>query len=294
MIMARDLVIVGCGYSGEAIGRAAVAQEMRVLATTRSVTRAAELQHAGFEAWRIDPGLAPASGTMVPALAPDAWGVISVPPGPDAHIQAWLVWMARQRVSRVAYLSATSVYGSCNGGWVDEQSATAPDSVRGVERLRAEQEFAACCEKLSIEPVVVRLPGIHGPGRTLRDRMESGHYRLVDDGLMFTNRIHVADIATATLFLLRHPQGVGTWIVSDDEPFQVHELVSWMCEVLELPRPPVISIEDVPASMRDFWQGNRRCSNRAIRNLGWSPQYPNFRAALLSSWADEGRPVPAP
>lgn len=294
MIMARDLVIVGCGYSGEAIGRAAVAQEMRVLATTRSVTRAAELQHAGFEAWRIDAGFTPASDNTTPALVPGAWGVISVPPGPDAQIPAWLDWMARQRVSRVAYLSATSVYGSCNGAWVDEQTTTEPDSARGVERLRAEQEFTACCEKLSIESVVVRLPGIHGPGRTLRDRMESGHYRLVDDGLMFTNRIHVDDIATAALFLLSHPSGAGTWIVSDDEPFQVHEMVSWMCEVLKLAPPPVISMDEVPASMRDFWQGNRRCSNQAIRNLGWNPQYPNFRAALLSSWADEGRPVLVP
>jgi nucleoside-diphosphate-sugar epimerase len=285
----RDIVIAGCGYTGEAIGRAALVRGISVLASTRSPARAAQLQGAGMQPLLVEHS---PQGSL-PALQrlTDSWGVISFPPGPDADLPAWLGWMAKAGVRRVVYLSATSVYGSCHGEWVDEHTLPRPDSARGIERLKAEVEFQSQCQSLGREACIVRLPGIHGPGRTLRDRLELAQYRLVDDGVMFTNRVHVDDIASATLFLLAHPHGAGTWIVSDDEPFRVRELADWMCRVLDRPSPPSITLDEVHPSVRDFWQGDRRCSNQAIRSLGWTPTYPNFRAALLAAWAVEGRPV---
>jgi len=285
----RDLVIAGCGYTGEAIGRAALSLGLCVLASTRSQTRAAELQDAGMHPILCDHT---AGDVLQPRqLQPDSWGVISFPPGSNTHLRAWLSWMADAGITRVVYLSATSVYGSCHGEWVDERTPPRPDSKRGIERLQAEREFQTQCHSLGLQACVVRLPGIHGPGRTLRDRLEAGQYRMVGDGTMFSNRIHVADIADATLFLLSHPDGAGTWIVSDDEPFRVRDLVAWMCRVLDRPDPPRISLEEVHPDVRDFWQGDRRCSNRAIRALGWAPNYPDFRSALLAIWTAEGRPV---
>ncbi|RMF66369.1 MAG: SDR family NAD(P)-dependent oxidoreductase, partial [Alphaproteobacteria bacterium] len=46
----QSLLILGCGYVGEQLARAALARGMHVIATTRSGERAAELRDQGIEA----------------------------------------------------------------------------------------------------------------------------------------------------------------------------------------------------------------------------------------------------
>ena len=62
------------------------------------------------------------------------------------------------------------MYSQNDGGWVDEDSPTEPDSFSGRRLLEAEQILAAS----PFGTVSLRLGGIYGPGRTgLIDRVRA-------------------------------------------------------------------------------------------------------------------------
>eukprot|EP00958_Prasinococcus_capsulatus_P018452 scaffold2157_cov376-Prasinococcus_capsulatus_cf.AAC.8 len=81
---------------------------------------------------------------------------------------------SRQRHARrtIGYVSSTGVYGDYGGAWVDETSATRTRTDRGLQRLRAENEWKVLTgtqgQGRALQPcslTVFRLGGVYGPGR---------------------------------------------------------------------------------------------------------------------------------
>ena len=85
--------------------------------------------------------------------------------------------------------------------WVDEQTPCRPVSDRSIERLKAEEAWRALAKGISKPLAMLRLSGIYGPGRNTFVNLDDGSAkRIVKPGQYF-NRIHVADIAGAAMFL---------------------------------------------------------------------------------------------
>jgi nucleoside-diphosphate-sugar epimerase len=204
-----------------------------------------------------------------------------------------LRWLQQHGCTRVVYWSATSVHGAAGGAEVHAGSPVQPDTARGRARAAHEADCRSLAASLGIAVDLVRLPGIHGPGRTVLERIRRGDYPLVDGGFMWSNRIHVADIASATLHILGSTPGGQDWLASDGTPFQVIEMVTWVCSTWALPMPPSCRLDDLPDSVADFWRGDRRCNPERLLQTGWRPAFPNYRVAMLDAWRQEGRVLPA-
>jgi hypothetical protein len=101
----------------------------------------------------------------------------------------------------LGYLSSTGVYGDCGGAWVDETAPVAGMGGTGRRTARALADAAW----LDLGARVLRLPGIYGPGRSAFDRLRSGRAHRVDMPNQIFSRIHVEDIASATLAALAAP-----------------------------------------------------------------------------------------
>ena len=69
--------------------------------------------------------------------------LISIPPvnGSDLVIKNFEKIIEKCNPKWVTYLSATSVYGDCQGKWVDEKSETKPTSSNGIDRLVSEKSW---------------------------------------------------------------------------------------------------------------------------------------------------------
>lgn len=283
----RPLLVCGCGYSGEAVARL---WSGPVWGTTRNAERAEQLECAGVRAVLVDftePGPLPelpadlAEGAAVLTMGPD-----TSLDDPHAPLRRALSWVRTMGIRHIAYLSSTSVYGSSGGDVVRADSPVDPDSDMGRRRLEAEGIVRA--ESAHGATVrVIRLPGIYGPGRTIRGRLEAGSYRLVDGGRGWSNRIFVDDIATAVCRVLAPDVGEGVWLASDGNPFRVVDLVRFACERLGLPMPPTVPLSEVSPRVRPFWTGNRRCDPDALRALGWEPRWPSYREGLPEAWRRE-------
>lgn len=282
------LLIVGCGYSGEAIARAALREGRVVWGTTRDTAKALQLAARGIEPVLVDFE----RDATLPAL-PDAaaWDVvISLAPEPTktphALLERALSWLGERRVRKVVYLSATSVFGGGGGDWVDDATVAAPNTTRGQLRLQAEQRVAAWGAERAIETLSLRLPGIYGPNRTTLPRLRDGSYRIYNEAL-WSNRIFVDDIAAATLFGLAHEGLTGAVIACDSAPSPITDVVAFTCAQHGLAQPPLAPMQDCPPSVRDFWQGSKRCKASTLTMLGWTPAFPSYREGLLEAWRHE-------
>jgi nucleoside-diphosphate-sugar epimerase len=88
----------------------------------------------------------------------------------------------------------------------------------------------------------------------------------------FTNRIHRDDLAGVLEWLMDHAVEVDRLLVSDDDPAPYSEVVRYLAQELGVSAPKVD--ETAPPRQRG---GNKRCSNRRLRELGIPLVYPSFR-----------------
>jgi nucleoside-diphosphate-sugar epimerase len=269
------LLIVGLGYTGEAVARLAVAAGMRVIATARAPRPMPD----GVEAVRFeDSGQAIRGATHVLATAPP--GIEGDPAlsafSRDIAAAPALAW--------IGYLSTTGVYGDRNGLWVDEDTAPAPGLDRSRRRLAAELAWRGVAAGRPLD--LIRLAGIYGPGRSALDDVRSGHARRVRlPGHQF-GRIHVGDIAGGVMAALtRPPTGTRVLNFSDNVPAESAVVLEEAARLLGVAAPPEIDFAEAVQGMsemgRSFWSENRKVDSRKTQErLSREWAFPSYREGL--------------
>jgi nucleoside-diphosphate-sugar epimerase len=133
-------------------------------------------------------------------------------------------------------------------------------------------------------PIVLRLAGIYGPGRTgLLDAVARGSLAPSTGGPVYTNRIHREDCVGAIVHLLLHPSPEKLYLGADDEPVRRNEILEWLAKQLGPVAPCA------PAA--STWQrrqpsSNKRCSNARLRASGYAPRYPSYREGYANLMAE--------
>lgn len=266
------LLILGQGYSGTRIAAAA--------------------RRAGFAVTGVRRTADPAAGTLAfddPALpdlirAADAL-LSSVPPdaesGRDPVLDRFAGALAA-RTGRTLYLSSTGVYGDTGGAFVDESAPVGTG--RRTARTLADLGWQA------IGATILRLPGIYGPGRSALDQVLAGTARRIDRPGHRFNRIHVDDIAGATLAILAARAG-GIFNIVDDLPAEPRHVTEWACMLTGTPFPPLGPLDTASLSpmARGFWS-ERRCVSgaRLPRLTGYRLLHPDYRSGLTAIHAQQG------
>ena len=276
--MNPEVLIIGCGFLGEAAAELFSAQGKRVLGLVRSESSLAHLQGRRFEAAACDVTDPSSMEALSPRLRNVPLAIHAVSSGHGgAESYAAIYRDALRRVierwnpGRVIFIGSTSVYAQTDGSWVTEDSETLPDRETGRILLEAEQIALAAGGS------VARLSGIYGPGRSyLLKRFLAGEAVLEEGGHRWMNQIHRDDGAAALLRLGNPDVPSGLYNVTDDTPSTQREAYGWMAEYFGKPLPT-----DGPADLQSKrgWS-SKRISNARLRGWGWKPAYPSYRDAL--------------
>lgn len=272
----RDVLILGYGYLGRRLAALWLAEGRRVLATTRSLTRAEELRAAGVVPVVCDV-TDPATLTALPEVATAVWCV-----GPDRSTGTGLrelyvgglgnVLARLPAPGRFLHISSTSVYGQRHGEEVDEDAATEPVEESGRVLLEAEELLRRICPAA----VVLRFAGIYGPGRLLREQTLRAGEPLPGDPDGWLNLIHLDDGAAAVLAAAERGRPGTVYNVSDGRPVCRRDFFTRLAERLGAPPPRF-----VPAPRE---QANRRIVNRRLlQELRVELCCPNFEEGLRAS-----------
>lgn len=178
---------------------------------------------------------------------------------------------------RILFVSSTAVYGDADGGWLDEDSPTAPASVTGAVIREAEELL----HSRRPDAIVLRLAGIYGPGRTrLIDLVQAG---AADPGPgQLTNRIHRDDAAAAVVHLTTAvAEPAPLYLGVDNEPVEQRDVLTFLAGELGTELGPA-----APSSSSRG--GNRRLSNSRLRATGFEFTYPTFREGYRAVLAGQG------
>jgi nucleoside-diphosphate-sugar epimerase len=202
-------------------------------------------------------------------VGPGTHAIVTFPPksGVDAELAALLV-----HARAISYLSTTGVYEDLEG--VIDDSTPLPE--QPSPKYAAVRAAEACYR--DVGGAVLRSPGIYGPGRGIHVRLAHGDFRLSGDGSRYGSRIHVVDLAALLLASDRTPG--ETFVVGDQEPCPQREIVSWLCQRLDLPFPASAPLSEVHETLRR----NRRVdASRALTRLGVTLQFPSYREGFADA-----------
>lgn len=268
------VLIAGCGDVGTRLG--------------------VQLAAAGAQVWglRRDPSRLPAAIAPLAADLADGRGLAALPagldavvycaaadgPGQAAYRAAYLDGPRRlldaleargERVRRLLFTSSTAVYAIDDGREVDEDTPAEPASptarllLAGEEALR-EGPYPA---------TVIRFGGLYGPGRERLLRLLRSPAGATCVPGVYSNRIHVHDAARALAHLLALPAPAPLYLGVDDTPAPLCEVLDWLAAQLGTAPPQRLAAD--PAE--DPRRGNKRCSNKRLREAGFVFTFPSYR-----------------
>ncbi|WP_150912273.1 NAD-dependent epimerase/dehydratase family protein [Marinobacter halotolerans] len=173
-------------------------------------------------------------------------------------------------LTRLFFISSSSVYSQDDDSWVDESSPTEPARFSGEIILEGEQ--------LALNgrhpATVVRFSGIYGPSRkrflsaVMKGEMDPEH------PAPYSNRIHEEDAAAAidhlTRLALAEKPLEACYLASDCKPARLDEVVAWVRDQIPCKSPD-------PDARKGGRAGSKRCNNQRLLDTGFSFRYPDYR-----------------
>ena len=252
-IAEMDILILGCGYTGQRVASRFLAKGARVTATTRHPQR---LSYLGAEI--ID------TNDLGKHVRQGMLALHSIPPdGPPGLLEP-----LKDKAARIVYLSSTSVYGDAR--LVNETTPADSFSERSRARLEAERSVADG----PWSSLILRPAAIYGPGRGVQESIKAGTHSLSD---RFVSRIHVDDLATHAEAALLSTI-CGAFPVADEEPCTSLEVAQFCAQLLSL---PLTAADPAKAARTPRFAMDRRVDGSAIRRaLGITLQYPSYRVGI--------------
>ncbi|MGB5306624.1 MAG: SDR family oxidoreductase [Gammaproteobacteria bacterium] len=289
----NSVLIAGCGYIGRRLAVVLTAQGYRVTGLVRSQASADRLQAFGVRAISADldateqcTGNITGHATVFYLAPPPAQG------NEDTRMAAFLRSIDSGPVPRrIVYISTSAVYGDCQGEWITEAHAVKPTTARGYRRLDAENRVQAWSQCRGVEWIILRVPGIYGPGKLPLERLRKGTPVLREADAPYTNRIHADDLVSICVAAMHCGSHDTFFNVSDGNPGNMTDYFFRVADAAGLPRPPTVTRAQaqqlLSPGMLSFLQDSRRMDNRKmLRELGVTLEYTSLDAGLRACFKD--------
>ncbi len=288
--MTTPLIILGCGYIGARLARAALAAGREVRVCGRSTGRLAALGALGAQVKYLDAAV-PKQLPIALSGMHGATVVYSIPPvtalPPGNAIRAALQAAYGGGAGCFIHFSSSGLYGDKpdDETWVDEDTPLAHDD-KPMANVVTDEEAIMNSELDRLRMVILRLAPVYGAGRGMRARLKKGDYKILGDGSHAISRIHIDDVVRVVNAAEERATTKSVFLVADDEPTTQGDYAKWLTDRMGIPMPP----------SRDLYQpGGQRVAhrNRRIRNtrlkttLGVELLYPTFREGEAAIEAEE-------
>lgn len=274
------LIILGCGYIGTRLARAALAAGRTVRVCGRSTGRLAVLGQAGAQVKYLDAAVPKQLGPVLSGLA-GATAIYSIPPvtalPPGQSLRAALQAAYGGGAACFVHFSSAGLYGSQpdDESWIDEDTPIAHDDPP-MMNVQSDEREVESCQFDRLRTVILRLAPVYGPGRGVRERMRKQEYRILDDGQHAISRVHVDDVVNVVFAAEARAPARSRYLVADDEPTTQGQYAQWLSGRMSLPMPPSRQMFE-PGAPRVAHR-NRRVRNALMkRELAIELRYPSFR-----------------
>lgn len=286
-VSSHRIYIVGCGYMGLQIAERIKSQQ-QVIGIVRSEQSQYSCIKKGIDCIRLD--LDQLDDVTEHAFDVEQHSILYLAPPPrqgekDTRLQGFLQTIGSQRPKKIVLISTTGVYGNCEGRWVDENTPVNPQVDRAKRRLDAEQQLQSWCQRHQVSCVILRVPGIYGPGKLPLKRIRSGEPIVRQEDSPFSNRIHAYDLASICIQAIVDETITGIYNCADGHPSTMYDYFMNVAEATGLPAPEAISLQQaskrLSEGMLSYMAESRRIGNEKLRrDFKLELRYPDLKAGL--------------
>ncbi|MDC6366182.1 MULTISPECIES: SDR family oxidoreductase [Flavobacteriaceae] len=193
--MTKRIGVLGCGWLGLPLAKRFISQDFKVYGTSTSLEKLQQLQKSGIHPYQIRLTENGINGDIQAFLSNVDILIINVPPKlRGEHKESFIEKMKflhaeikKSDVSKVIFVSSTSVYGDTEGEIIEETPA-GPATESGKQLLASEQLFI---QNANLSTTIIRFGGLIGPHRhpvtmlTKRKGLSNGNHPV--------NLIHLED-----------------------------------------------------------------------------------------------------
>lgn len=287
-------LLVGCGYVGRRLALR-LRSRYELAAVVRSPESVAALEQVGIPALCLNLDRIRSTVRLPERLDQEAIFYLVPPPNTgesDLRLDRFLQ-VAAVPPRTFVYISTTGVYGDARGELVDESTPVRPQSDRGRRRVSAEEMTRVWCNERHVRRVVLRVPGIYGPGRLPLERLRRHEAVIRKRDAGISNRIHVDDLVEACILAVANPEARGVYNITDGNSCSATEFVEKVAALAGLPAPPQVSMEEAQLTFSperlSFLNESRRVSNeRMLKHLGVKLKYADAEAGIRASLEGSG------
>lgn len=286
---AGRLLLAGCGDIGLRIARL-WPQSGEVIGLTRSPSVLARLEAQGMHAWRVD--LDSPEPLSFPQIAPEQTHIVYLAPpavegARDGRLEKFLYALPRAPAS-FCYCSTSGVYGDRKGGWVDETVPPAPRTGRAQRRAWAENHLREWQSKAPSRLMILRVPGIYGPGRLPLDKLKAGLPLIRPEEAPWTNLIQTEDLARVFIACIKRGAAGAVYNVAGGEPVTVTDYYLTVARAAGLEIPRFISLEEAqrtytPERLSFINESRRLDTSRMRRELQPELRYTELEQGVRAS-----------
>ena len=229
------------------------------------------------------------SKAPLPVDLPDEYAVLyTVPPGSGGFGRAGFLEQLKPVPQRFVYLSTTGIYGDRRGAIVTEATRPRPENEMSQRRAAAERVLLEWAAFEGVSLVILRVPGIYGPGRLSLDRISEGMPVLREEDANPGNRIHVDDLARCCIAALDINVPAGIYNVGDGNQRSTTWFMGEVARQAGLPAPPEVSLDEAKRTFSEmrlrFLTESRRVDTTKMREvLGVTPTYSDPKEGISAS-----------
>ncbi|WP_425916459.1 NAD-dependent epimerase/dehydratase family protein [Acinetobacter sp. TSRC1-2] len=224
------ILFIGYGKTSRRVAKQLFQQGHQITTISRSLKTDDFATHLIRDVHQLDLAHVPAIDWVYVLLSP-AQSTI------DGYQQAYVDSVApiiqalkHHPIQKIVVVSSTRVYGENKGERIDDDSIMQPRDEQGQLLLKMEQLYQ---QAFPNQCIIIRPTGIYGTSiaRMIKLAELNKSYPKVH----YSNRIHIDDLARflTQLIHVEHPK--NSYIVSNNQPIPLHEIIQWFQRQLNLP-----------------------------------------------------------
>ena len=155
-------------------------------------------------------------------------------------------------LEKYVHITTPEVYGSTDGGWIDEETPFAPSTPYAVSRAACDLHLKSFHKAYDFPVVFTRAANVFGPGqqlyriipRAMLSARTGKRFQLHGGGISQRSFIHINDVIQATIQLSLNAKPGTTWHLSTKESISIKQLVEEICSLTKINFDSIVDITE--------------------------------------------------